>query len=111
MADSATCSSGKGEFHQTVNVPGAETLGRLSEMILALFSVVDSKLRFDAIEFLLRRWHLRSEAAAGCGGSDHGYFVIGVAAGGFADYCAGDYEMGCGGICRNGWWGRLRMWT
>ena len=40
-----------GEFDETVNVPGAETLGRLAEMILGAhcFPVVDSKLGFDAI--------------------------------------------------------------
>ena len=42
---------GGGELDETVDVPGAEALGRLAEMILGAhrFPVVDSKLRLDAI--------------------------------------------------------------
>src|SRR5882757_6648607 len=40
-----------GDCDETVDVPGAEALGRLAEMILGAhcFPVVDSKLRLDAI--------------------------------------------------------------
>jgi hypothetical protein len=42
---------GGGDRDETVDVPGAEALGRLAEMILGAhcFPVVDSKLRVDAI--------------------------------------------------------------
>jgi hypothetical protein len=42
---------GGGDWDETVDVPGAEALGRLAEMILPAhcFPVVDSKLRLDAI--------------------------------------------------------------
>src|SRR5207302_8023056 len=62
-------------------------------------TLVDSKLGFDAISIFYCGAISAGEAAAGCGGGDHGDLSDWRGGGcGFADYCAGDYQWDAAGF-------------